>query len=87
MAAPYLSWTTDDQENAGIPTLTVLEFFAVGDLFPAVLFRAVNGDVSLQLSKNIYNFQGSSSLFLWLYFFIGHLTLPLVSLSAYSTIL
>ena len=29
------------------------------------------------LSKNVYNFQGSMSLFLWLCFFITYLTLPL----------
>ena len=42
----------------------------------SIIFRhTVNHEYPL--SKNIYNFQGSMSLFLWLCFFITYLTLPL----------
>ena len=42
----------------------------------SIIFRyKVNHEYPL--SKNVYNFQGSMSLFLWLCFFITYLTLPL----------
>ena len=54
---------------------TVLEFFAVGNSPTAVLLRAVKGGVSLPLTKISAFFKVHWSLFLWLCFFIGHLTL------------
>lgn len=56
--------------------LTVLEFFAVGDLYTAVLLRAVKGGGSLPQTKISAIFKVHLSLFLWLCFFIDHLTLP-----------
>ena len=42
----------------------------------SIIFRyTINHEYPL--SKNVYNFQGSMSLFLWLCFFITYLTLPL----------
>ncbi len=55
--------------------LTVLEFFAVGAPPTAVLLRAVKGGGSLPLTNISAIFKVHLSLFLWLYFFIGHLTL------------
>ena len=65
--------------------LTVLEFFAVGDPPTAVLLRAVKGGGSLPLTNISAIFKVHLSLFLWLYFFIGHLTLsPLRRVSKFS---
>ena len=62
--------------------LTVLEFFAVGDSPTAVLLRAVKGGDSLPQTKISAIFKVHLSLFLWLCFFIGHLTLFLDSSSS-----
>ena len=56
--------------------LTVLEFFAVGNLYTAVLLRAVKGGVNLPLTKISAIFKVPLSLFLLTQFFITHLTLP-----------
>ena len=56
--------------------LTVLEFFAVGDPYTAVLLRAVKGGVNLPLTKISAIFKVHLSLFLLTQFFITHLTLP-----------
>ncbi|MBO5153821.1 MAG: hypothetical protein J6C00_05620, partial [Eubacterium sp.] len=58
--------------------LTVLEFFAVGNQPPAVLFRAVKGGGKLPKPKISTVFKVHLSLFLLLIFFIGHLTLSIV---------
>ena len=55
--------------------LTVLEFFAVGNSPTAVLLRAVKGGGRLPQTKISAIFKVHLSLFLWLRFFIGHLTL------------
>lgn len=58
--------------------LTVLEFFAVGDLSTAVLLRAVKGGVNLPQTNISAIFKVHLSLFLIAQFFITQLTLPLV---------
>ena len=58
--------------------LTVLEFFAVGYPPTAVLLRAVKGGGSLPLTNISAIFKVPLSLFLWLYFFIEHLTLSVL---------
>jgi len=57
--------------------LTVLEFFAVGDLSTAVLLRAVKGGVNLPQTNISAIFKVHLSLFLIAQFFITQLTLPL----------
>ena len=59
--------------------LTVLEFFAVGDLSTAVLLRAVKGGVNLPQTNISAIFKVHLSLFLIAQFFITQLTLPQVS--------
>ena len=61
--------------------LTVLEFFAVGDPYTAVLLRAVKGGVNLPLTKISAIFKVHLSLFLLTQFFITHLTLAKVKLA------
>ena len=56
--------------------LTVLEFFAVGDLSTAVLLRAVKGGVNLPQTNISAIFKVHLSLFLIAQFFITQLTLP-----------
>ena len=56
--------------------LTVLEFFAVGDLSTAVLLRAVKGGVRLPQTNISAIFKVHLSLFPLTQFFITHLTLP-----------
>ena len=56
-------------------TLTVLEFFAVGDSPTAVLFRTVKGGGGLPQPKRSTVFKVHLSLFSLALFFIGHLTL------------
>ena len=56
--------------------LTVLEFFAVGDLSTAVLLRAVKGGVRLPQTNISAIFKVHLSLFLIAQFFITQLTLP-----------
>ena len=55
--------------------LTVLEFFAVGNRLPAVLFRAIKGGGQLPLLKLSTVFKVHLSLFSSTQFFITHLTL------------
>ena len=57
--------------------LTVLEFFAVGDLSTAVLLRAVKGGVNLPQTNISAIFKVHLSLFLIAQFFITQLTLPI----------
>ena len=59
--------------------LTVLEFFAVGDLSTAVLLRAVKGGVNLPQTNISAIFKVHLSLFLIAQFFITQLTLPWIS--------
>lgn len=61
--------------------LTVLEFFAVGDLSTAVLLRAVKGGVNLPQTNISAIFKVHLSLFLIAQFFITQLTLPLFHFS------
>ena len=56
--------------------LTVLEFFAVGELSTAVLLRAVKGSVNLPQTNISAIFKVHLSLFLIAQFFITQLTLP-----------
>ena len=56
--------------------LTVLEFFAVGDLSTAVLLRAVKGGVRLPQTNISAIFKVHLSFFVFTQFFITHLTLP-----------
>ena len=56
--------------------LTVLEFFAVGDLSTAVLLRAVKGGVRLPQTNISAIFKVLLSFFVFTQFFITHLTLP-----------
>ena len=58
--------------------LTVLEFFAVGDLSTAVLLRAVKGGVNLPQTNISAIFKVHLSLFLIAQFFITQLTLPFI---------
>ena len=64
--------------------LTVLEFFAVGDLSTAVLLRAVKGGVNLPQTNISAIFKVHLSLFLIAQFFITQLTLP--SFIVFSTV-
>lgn len=66
--------------------LTVLEFFAVGDLSTAVLLCAVKGGVRLPQTNISAIFKVHLSFFLLTQFFITHLTLPtLVKAKALKT--
>ena len=56
--------------------LTVLEFFAVGDLSTAVLLCAVKGGVNSPQTIISAIFKVHLSFFLLTQFFITHLTLP-----------
>ena len=55
--------------------LTVLEFFAVGDLSTAVLLRAVKGGVNLPQTNISAIFKVPMEPFFQLQFFIGYFTL------------
>lgn len=59
--------------------LTVLEFFAVGNLPTAVLLRAVKGGGSLPQTKISAIFKVHLNLFSLTLFFIGHLILSTCS--------
>ena len=63
--------------------LTVLEFFAVGDLSTAVLLRAVKGGVNLPQTNISAIFKVHLSLFLIAQFFITQLTLPQNALTCF----
>ena len=67
--------------------LTVLEFFAVGDLSTAVLLRAVKGGVNLPQTNISAIFKVHLSLFLIAQFFITQLTLPFLAFSCYFYII
>ena len=67
--------------------LTVLEFFAVGDLSTAVLLRAVKGGVNLPQTYISAIFKVHLSLFLIAQFFITQLTLPFLAFSCYFYII
>ena len=67
--------------------LTVLEFFAVGDLSTAVLLRAVKGGVRLPQTNISAIFKVHLSLFLIAQFFITQLTLPFLAFSCYFYII
>ncbi|MDE6957059.1 MAG: hypothetical protein K2O96_03035, partial [Lachnospiraceae bacterium] len=56
--------------------LTVLEFFAVGNLPTAVLLRAVKSGDGLPQTKISAIFKVHLNLFLLAQFFIAYLTLP-----------
>src|SRR5699024_3732678 len=61
----------------------VPEFFAVDEAFRALLLCAVKGGVSCHQTSYLQFSRFNLSLFLWLCFFITHLTLP-CELSEYS---
>ena len=67
--------------------LTVLEFFAVGDLSTAGLLRAVKGGVNLPQTNISAIFKVHLSLFLIAQFFITQLTLPFLAFSCYFYII
>ena len=67
--------------------LTVLEFFAVGDLSTAVLLRAVKGGVNLPQTNISAIFKVHLSHFLIAQFFITQLTLPFLAFSCYFYII
>jgi len=67
--------------------LTVLEFFAVGDLSTAVLLRAVKGGVNLPQTNISAIFKVHLSLFLIAQFFITQLTLPFLAFSCHFYII
>ena len=67
--------------------LTVLEFFAVGDLSTAVLLRAVKGGVNLPQTNISAIYKVHLSLFLIAQFFITQLTLPFLAFSCYFYII
>ena len=67
--------------------LTILEFFAVGDLSTAVLLRAVKGGVNLPQTNISAIFKVHLSLFLIAQFFITQLTLPFLAFSCYFYII
>lgn len=67
--------------------LTVLEFFAVGDLSTAVLLRAVKGGVRLPQTNISAIFKVHLSFFVFTQFFITHLTLPYIEPMRYPIFL